>query len=82
MGITCYCLSPREVNKKRGKIGKSHKYSGERMENTMKQLNDIGKELTQPFPYEDMEKIQEDFQIEFLRISNGVCECRLRRIES
>jgi hypothetical protein len=43
--------------------------NGENMENILKQLSDIKKELEKPFPYRDMDKIQEDFRTEFCNLS-------------
>lgn len=40
------------------------------MDNIIKQLNEIKKELGKTFPYRDTDKIQEDFRTEFLILSD------------
>ncbi|MEH6958075.1 YxiJ family protein [Neobacillus drentensis] len=40
------------------------------MDNILKQLTEIKNELGKPFPYSDTDKIQDDFQTEFLNLSD------------
>ena len=40
------------------------------MDNILTQLNEIKKELNNPFPYRDTDKIQDDFETEFLNLSD------------
>jgi YxiJ-like protein len=40
------------------------------MDNILKQLTEIKNELDNPFPYRDTDKIQDDFQTEFLNLSD------------
>lgn len=40
------------------------------MDNILKQLSDINKELNKPFPYKDTDKLQEDFVTEFSNLSD------------
>jgi hypothetical protein len=40
------------------------------MDNILKQLTEIKNELDKPFPYRDTDKIQDDFQREFLNLSD------------
>jgi hypothetical protein len=39
------------------------------MDNIIKQLTDIKNKLDKPFPYKDTDRIQEDFRVEFLNLS-------------
>lgn len=40
------------------------------MDNILKQLTEIKNELDKPCPYRDTDKIQDDFQTEFLNLSD------------
>jgi hypothetical protein len=40
------------------------------MDNILKQLTEIKNELDKPFPYRDTDKIQDDFQTEFIKLSD------------
>jgi len=45
-------------------------YTGENMNNILKQLTEIEGELTKPFPYRDTDQIQEDFRVDFSKLSD------------